>query len=521
MKRILFLSIFCFVLLSAAQAESASTLKTLKVFSDEKQNLLQFRFSFDSPLKGRLTSSSHGDSFRVTLHDAITTPPTRSFSVKDNIIQSVRAVQINKNTLRLEFFLKKKNADISNALTRMIKGNELSLSLNKQKLFATAAPTPYKQKQQTAETRHAEVSSLYAKKNATSENGMSDSLLGNISTIASMMGGDHKAGSLFVKDAEAAEQKERPGMAVPDIYSSTLKMVLVLSIILVLLYGVLKLLKKKGVGAGGTLFGGKGKSLKILERTFLDNKKSIAIAEICGEVVVIGVTEQSVNLITKLTGEKAEPFLSPDPAGTRAGKKKNFRTPDSIRGKKEDAAIKNPSKIENLISQVSSRITGKNEEQTPFTSLLKKQMEVPEQEETEETPRQGKPSMLEEINRERDEERARKVIAMMKRAQSQTVTSKQAEKKKVQPVVSATSPSAPVQQDKAERVAPAGKGSASSEKASSTPVSSMKQRRSQVHPLLEKEATKQAVTAPPETVATSMNDIEAAYFQRKQKLKAI
>lgn len=49
-----------------------------------------------------------------------------------------------------------------------------------------------------------------------------------------------------------------------------------------------------------TLTGNKSQRLKILETKYLGNKKSISLVEVPGTVLVIGVTNEKINVLEKI-----------------------------------------------------------------------------------------------------------------------------------------------------------------------------------------------------------------------------
>lgn len=63
--------------------------------------------------------------------------------------------------------------------------------------------------------------------------------------------------------------------------------------------GALGQIAKKGLGGRGT------KMIEVLSTHYLGPKKSIAVVRVAGRVLVLGVSNESINLITQLSGEDA------------------------------------------------------------------------------------------------------------------------------------------------------------------------------------------------------------------------
>lgn len=86
----------------------------------------------------------------------------------------------------------------------------------------------------------------------------------------------------------------------PDLISTALQMLTALSIVLGGLFIVLFLMKRffnKSVG------GAKEHIIKILASQYIGVKKNIALVEIPGAVLVLGITNDRISLLTKIEDE--------------------------------------------------------------------------------------------------------------------------------------------------------------------------------------------------------------------------
>lgn len=72
----------------------------------------------------------------------------------------------------------------------------------------------------------------------------------------------------------------------------------VLALLIGLMLFVAALLKRMGLGQGG--FGGSGELIKIIETRSVGPKKYIAVAEVAGEYLLLGIGEGQINLIARL-----------------------------------------------------------------------------------------------------------------------------------------------------------------------------------------------------------------------------
>jgi flagellar biosynthetic protein FliO len=116
----------------------------------------------------------------------------------------------------------------------------------------------------------------------------------------------------------------------PDLFSASLKMVYTLVLVLGLMFVVFHLFKKFGLK--NSVFGGEGKPIKVLSTGFLAPRKSIALVEVAGDVLVIGISNDQISLLGNVQDpEKIEQIKNP------LHKKDNERKPvaRSPKSKKE------------------------------------------------------------------------------------------------------------------------------------------------------------------------------------------
>ncbi len=85
------------------------------------------------------------------------------------------------------------------------------------------------------------------------------------------------------------------------------KMLLALAIVLVVFGGGAYLFKRYVFGRGRGLgrLGGPGAQVKVLSRNFIESRKNIAIVDVAGEVLVLGITPTAITFLTKLEEPEA------------------------------------------------------------------------------------------------------------------------------------------------------------------------------------------------------------------------
>jgi flagellar protein FliO/FliZ len=86
----------------------------------------------------------------------------------------------------------------------------------------------------------------------------------------------------------------------PDLISTALKMLGSLAIVLggmfVTFYFLKRLLNKKVAGSGDKL-------IRVLENTYIGVKKNISLVEVPGALLVIGITNDNISLLSKIEDE--------------------------------------------------------------------------------------------------------------------------------------------------------------------------------------------------------------------------
>ncbi len=83
------------------------------------------------------------------------------------------------------------------------------------------------------------------------------------------------------------------------------KTVLMLGIVIAVMLLLLWLFKKYMNGAGGRFGRSQSSPIKVLSTSFLGPKKSLSIVDVAGEVLVLGITAESITCLATLDREDA------------------------------------------------------------------------------------------------------------------------------------------------------------------------------------------------------------------------
>lgn len=100
----------------------------------------------------------------------------------------------------------------------------------------------------------------------------------------------------FGRHADLLEEENRDGG--PDLLSASFKMFYTLALVLGILFLVFHLFKKY-VWKNG-VFGSESKPIKVLSTGFLGPKKSIALVEVAGEILVLGIANDNISLLANV-----------------------------------------------------------------------------------------------------------------------------------------------------------------------------------------------------------------------------
>ncbi len=94
------------------------------------------------------------------------------------------------------------------------------------------------------------------------------------------------------------------------------RIVLSLGIIILVIYATVFLLRKL---SGGKVSGGRGRTIQVIEQTYLAPKKSVCLVKMADRAVLIGVTDTTISLLTELDWDALPPETAPKANSPQAG----------------------------------------------------------------------------------------------------------------------------------------------------------------------------------------------------------
>lgn len=139
------------------------------------------------------------------------------------------------------------------------------------------------------------------------------------------------AGGLFLIEGGAQASSLGGLRETKSLIGSLVNVGVALTVVIMLLYAFVYLLKKSGISQGGA----SNSKIKVLETKMVAPKKYIAIVDVAGKIITIGITEQNISLLTEL-GE------------------------ESVRDLQNSSALEVSSKINKSFGAILHRVIGKN-----------------------------------------------------------------------------------------------------------------------------------------------------------------
>jgi flagellar protein FliO/FliZ len=86
----------------------------------------------------------------------------------------------------------------------------------------------------------------------------------------------------------------KPAGLMPSAFKMMMTLSVVLGLIYLLFFGFKKYVLKN------TVFGGGGKLIQVVSTNYLAPKKNISLVEVAGEILVLGISDQNISLLTSI-----------------------------------------------------------------------------------------------------------------------------------------------------------------------------------------------------------------------------
>ncbi|CCQ92017.1 exported hypothetical protein [Nitrospina gracilis 3/211] len=310
-------------------------------------------------------------SVQIDVPFAYLAPAKQYFPTGDDEIHQVYASQYNKELLRIRFILGERKEELEKRFRISRKGNNIDVlvrnggsSSKKSKLvpspknaddplsdFLASGPSHIQvpktgtqtissgtEKETGSQSPDPFVEILDESKTQPAKQKVTSTSTLKKETLSEMVGtafrkdekGKKTTESRGIPEKETSsvlQEKEKSGG--PDVFSAGFKMFYTLALVLGLMFLLFHVFKKY-VWKNG-VFGTENKPIKVLSTGFLGPKKSIALVEVAGEVLVLGIANENISLLANVE--------DPDQIDRIKG---GAHTPTSRIRRKDPASVREP-----------------------------------------------------------------------------------------------------------------------------------------------------------------------------------
>ncbi len=280
------------------------------------ENEIKITLNFSKPIKDVREPRIFEKSIQFTFDKTYVKPAKKTFNIREELIPRVHIYQYDKNSVRLRLVIGKGNIWDEDRLTYENKGNQLVISVSKRsanllnEMYDDDLNLPTVDLEEhynrpvelLSETKYQEdlTPIIY---DETDENKISLDVNENEKNIISNSAG-------------------------PTLFSSSLKVVTALMIVLSLMLVIYYFVKKYLLKDGSLL--GMDKQIKVLSTSYIAPKKSINLIEVAGEILVLGVTATNINLLTKIENKEVVEKIKEKKESSLVNWKKNKKTMSSF-----------------------------------------------------------------------------------------------------------------------------------------------------------------------------------------------
>ena len=331
------LSVVTFILPAEAMA-SQNYLQNLKVYKNPDE--LRVVMDFLSPIKAEPVLSFYEKSVQFDMPDTYIHPAKRVFEVGDEFLKYVYALQHSKDKVRMRLLVSQSGISLKDRLSVLrddknliivikkaaaAKGQETAAIKSKIKNIKSEINIAGSQKDLEMRSQELEEGELKLQmQNIASEPDIQQSKadINNPEGIKAVEGkieevkpqlttpdSENQTSNIETKGAGSGYLKYQEPLPVepPDMSSAIFKTItalaIVLAAVLLISYIAKKVLKKNDI-----VFG-KDKLIRVLGTSYIGVKKAITLLDVAGEVLVIGVTNNNITMLTKLESEDAKSKL--------------------------------------------------------------------------------------------------------------------------------------------------------------------------------------------------------------------
>lgn len=303
--------------------DNMNLLKKVDINSEEDE--LVTKLYFEKDLENFLKPIFYKKSIQIDFPRTYSEPTKRFLTTGNNKISQIYVSQYNSQKMRIRFILGKgEEEDYKGRFHLETEGNLLTVRINLKKedlldklLANVASKIEEKNQLKPINKISDETNKKYTSDKPTFDknkkyvevdkdavnNGLSEKIkLASFNKNPQWKNDKEKGNkpldSSATKSFNFLNRDKKKQLKSADVASSGFKMIMTLSLVLglifILFFGFKKYVLKN------TIFGGSGRQVKVVSTNYLAPKKNISLVEIAGEILVLGISDQNISLLTKI-----------------------------------------------------------------------------------------------------------------------------------------------------------------------------------------------------------------------------
>lgn len=313
----------------AAEIRQLNSLQDVLV--ENKASGLHVRLAFQKPLSNQNPPVFYKKSARMDFANTKLKTDSQYFPVKNSIIDQIYVSQYEANSLRMRFMLSKGDVSLNKKFKWEIKGRFLNINILKKpgrplessKNIAILKNTQKKKVEKAVTTSTSVKEKInegdtmlkgLTKPSTKTKQGInpnSPKVLFNSKEVLT----PNEISPVNDKDNaphESVSRNTKPVFAdALNLRSMSLKMVYMMLVVLGILFSVFYLFKK--FVWKNSVFAGQDKPVNVISTGYLGPKKSIALVEVAGEVLVLGIANDNISLLSNIKDQnKVEKIKNPE-----------------------------------------------------------------------------------------------------------------------------------------------------------------------------------------------------------------
>ena len=421
------------VLLTAFGAEAVVKLRGLNLLEDvvsfSKTDESNYNIEFTKPLKEFYGPSFFKKSIQLDFPNTYIKPSKQTYPINNSIISEVFVAQIDPKTVRLRFVLENDGINLRNQFRIEKEGRFLNINIGtgeqvtQKDLDITSVEKPLAQVaeasidtddalddilneinkakktlassqriQLDSQTTPAAIETKQTEKQPTDQFEQVSNIPYKDQLQSIIRRKDPLPETSKAKRKSPVQRTENPtkplkfldyegdmiGGTTPGMPETAGKMIsslaLVIGLMFIIFYGFKKLVLKNG------LMGGNTNAIKVLGTGVLGSKKSVALVEVAGEVLVLGISDDRISLLSKIEDkEKIEELkTAPTPSITSVWNKTQKQKPKPIvaenKIEKKKEKMVNNQVFADYVRQFSNERSGKNPSISKATNSIQKNL---------------------------------------------------------------------------------------------------------------------------------------------------